>query len=711
MHKLKIITTEKEVDQLIGFCKQTKYCSQDFETNGGSSKDSWAFPTILGVSFQPGSSWIIPLGHFDSPFQDWERILRKFGREVIENSNIVKIGQNLKYEYNWWYRYGIKMEGVLLDTMLGKYLLDEERPHDLKSMVAKWVPEYAGYDLKGQPKKDASPEQMMNFWGKVPLDILSEYCGLDSDCTFRLMMYFEPLLIKQGFYPLFRNMLMMGTRVLADAERQGMVVNKTFLKEIKVKYAKDIKDQEEALYLVPDVQKYEKGKAKEIKKLLIEKAEKELEDLRDDGASDIVIKNKEKKLSGYIAGIYTNNKERKLFERTNFGSPQQMSDLLFDSKYGFKFEPFKKTDSGAWSTDEETLLVLKEEDTSGFINKLLEYRGVTKLYSTYIEGILNKLTPCDTLHGSFLLHGTVTGRLSSRNPNLQNIPRVTTNADIKKMFIAPKGMVLLQMDYSQAELRVLAAMAKELTMLEWFRTGKDIHLATACKKYDFDYDKALKILDDESHKDNKLWKVRRKQAKTTNFGIAYEQGVKALGAKMREQGVEVTDEEVQQFLDDWFKDFPRVKKFIKSQHKFAEENGYVKSLFGRKRRLPDVDSDNKWKKLDALRQSTNTPIQSAASDYALFSSVLVRDRIIRHKLPKTLLQIGTVHDSILFYTYPNDIHGIVPELLNIARNPETKIWFNFEVTSVRMEADFEVGLDWADLHKYNKVANYLELVN
>lgn len=710
MHVYKIIREEKELDQLIKYCKQTRYCSSDFETNGGNANELWAFPTILGVSFQPGSSWIIPLGHKESPFTNWVSLLKKFGREVIENPDIVKIGQNIKYEYQWWLRYGITMQGRVFDTMLAKYLLDEERPHGLKEMVARFIPEYAGYGLKRSPSDKATDEQKMEFWGNVPLEELSEYCSLDSDLTFRLMIYFEPRLIKGNFYFLFRNMLMMATRVLAETERTGMVIDKNFLYTLVDTYAEKIKNVEEALYKLPCIVDYEERKKKSVKKALIKKVEEEIEELKANGESERIISNREKKLSGYLINQFTNNKEKKLFEKVNFNSPAQMIDLLFESKHGFGFDPFKKTDSGSWSTDEETLLILKPQDKSGFIDHLLEYRELTKLYSTYILGMKERLLPDNTVHGSFLLHGTVTGRLSSRNPNLQNIPRNTTSGDIKKMFIAPKGMLLLQMDYSQAELRVLAAMAKEKTMLEWFRLGHDIHLATACKKYGVAYDEIAKIIDDENHKDYNLWKIRRKQAKTTNFGIAYEQGAKKLADKMREQGVEVTDEEAEDFLKDWFKDFPSVKKHIHRQHRMAEEYGYVYSLFGRKRRLPNVDSDNKWKRLEALRQSMNTPIQSAASDYALFSSILIRDRKLRGLLPAEFPQIGTVHDSIMFYVYPEDIHTIVPILKDIAKNPETKTWFNFEVTSVDMEVDFEVGTNWLQLHKYNPKEDYSKWV-
>jgi DNA polymerase-1 len=300
---------------------------------------------------------------------------------------------------------------------------------------------------------------------------------------------------------------------------------------------------------------------------------------------------------------------------------------------------------------------------------------------------------------------------SSREPNLQNIPRDTTSSDIKKMFIPRKGYLILQLDYSQAELRVLASLAKEETMLKWFRDGRDIHLATACKKKDWDYDEMLVYLNDENHPRHKEVKMERKKAKTTNFGIAYEQGGKALSEKMTEQGVPTTKEQAEQILVDWFRDFPKVKKYIDRQHKFVKKNAFVRSVWGRKRRLPNVDSSNYGKQLDALRQSTNAPIQGAASDFALFSSVLIREEKLKGNLPEDMPQLFTVHDSLGFEVRPKDIHKVVPILHTICLNPDTMKWFGFELEGVKMEADFEVGVNWGTLRKYNKDTDYTKLLN
>ena len=717
-YKYKFIKKFSEVKQLVKYCKQTGYCSSDFESSGTNAMYPGSYPTLIGVSFQPGSAWVIPLGHKDSPFKDnWVDVLKYFGREIIENPDIVKIGQNIKFEMNWWRKYGIIMVGRVFDTMLAKYILDEERPHGLKPMVDKFLPDYSGYDLKGKPGDKATTEQLIEFWSNVPIKDLAIYCALDSDLTFRLWIFFEPKLISLGFYPLFRNMMMMASRVLAEAEWEGMILDRDYLKGLLEDYKVKINACDKKLRAIPIIVRYEK-KNRQIKiKELIKETKEELRDLKKEGASVVSIRNREEKISRYIAGEFIIKKEKKLLEPLNFGSPAQMIELLFTNDYGFGFDIVKytvdkktKKETDRPSTDEEVLLELKLQDDTGFIENLLGFRELTKMYSTYVEGMWNKMTSKNRVHGSFLLHGTTTGRLSSRNPNLQNIPRVETTADIKRMFIAPKGKVMFQLDYSQAELRVLAAAAKEKSMMEWFRTGKDIHLASACNKMGWDYDERLVYWKDEDHPKHKETKIQRKKAKTINFGIVYEQSAKKLAITLSTEGNKVSVGEAQEFLDDFGERFPRVRRYIKRQHKLVEEHGYVYNLFGRKRRLENVWSDNWGKSAEALRQSVNAPIQGAASDFALFSSILIREAIRHGKLPKSLVQVGTVHDSLIFYVDPADVHGMIDTLYNICRNPETKKWFNFEVKGIEMKTDFEVGWNWGELKNYKKDEDYRELL-
>lgn len=1070
----KIITKEKDIDKLITYCKQTGYASFDFETSGHEFHSPLGYPTILGISFQPGSSYIVPLGHFDSPFKDnYVDILQKISKGIFEDPNIVKIAYNAKFEYVWLKKYNCKIVGRFFDAMLAKYLLNEERPNDLKSQVSKYIPEFANYQENYDGYKLP--------WDQKPLEGLSKYCGLDCDNTLRLMLFFENQLINNKLYPLFRNMLMMGTRVLGDSEFDGMPVNKEYLEGLMVKYEELIRECDKKLRFNNRVKRFEKWQQQQRIDKLIAEIELELENLYEElddaikegntrliGSKKRSIKSRELKIDKYIAKEFTTQKELKILEPINFGSPAQMGELFFTSPKGFKFKIVKyttdkktKQDTDNPSTDESVLLELAKKDKTGFCDTLLEYRGLTTLYGTFIKGMYERLSTDSKVHGRFLLHGcvtgdtkilcdkgditirdicpeqigekniehlklktlshegtweyithsinkgpqkvykittlhgdilkcteehklftikgmkkvkdivknnipiimnnvsylkevgleklekgyelndiiykeipgypgylatntgkiysikipggqgaldynnphemitrnrkgydsvglrlgdgkryqrkvsrlvylafkgnipeglevdhidhnrvnnhidnlqlltksenikknfknlrtafskgsingyskldtlkvgniiydlskglkqqevsekydisqkqisriknkeawsniyithiydyeyigedviydlsinhkhsyttnsnfisanTVTGRLSSQDPNLQNIPRDTTSSDIKQMFIPPPGYLLLQLDYSQAELRVMAAQAGEKTMIKWFKEGKDIHLASALKKYNLDdqYDRIAKILDLEDEKDPefKIWKVRRKQAKTINFGIIYGQGANKLM-----ESLECSLEEAKQFLRDFDKTFPKVAAFVKKQHRTAHEKAYVKNVFGRKRRLWDIDSTEKYLVAQAERQAVNAPIQGAASDYALFSSILIWEKSLHRrgieidKLTSDMVnvylkdkdiimidkpQCYTVHDSLGFFIKPQFIHDIVPKLEKICANPETMEWFGFQIDDVIMKVDFEVSAEsWGKLRKYDPKFDYTTLL-
>lgn len=1041
----KILRTQKEVDKLILNCKRTGYASIDFETSGHQFHSALGYPTMLGVSFQPGSGFIIPLGHFDSPFKDnYKEVFLKFSKEVLEDPEITKVAWNAKFEYLWTKKLGGQIKGRYFDAMLAKYLLNEERPNDLKSMVERYIPEYGGYEEYEGSKLP---------WDEKPLEGLSQYCAMDCDLTLRLMIFFENQLIKNDFYKLFRNLLMMATRVLGDSEYNGFTIDSERLDAIDIKYQAKIVQSEIDLRNNKKIKKFNKFLIEQRVAKIVLKIQAEIDDLYDE-IEDIkdpkVIKSKtkqittrESKIDRLEAGEFSPAEAKKITEEVNFNSPTQMGDLFFISPKGFKFPIVKyttnkdtKQDTTNPSTDESVLLELVKTDKSGFCKQLLEHRGLTTLYNTFIKGIREKLSEDSKVHTTHNIHGcitgenelickngdiridsiapkemgvkditdknlfvlshdgtweqithtinkglcktykittslgetlnctlehklltiegmkkvrdilknnipiimnnvkyldlpkvemgkyhnevifkdipgypgyiannegkifsikikggkgsldynnphemlprltkgylrigfrnndgkrhqekvsrivwktfrgdipegyqvdhkdfnkennhidnlqllsnsdnikknykynracftrgsingstkldtlkignilfdsmkgleikhisekynisikqvsriinseaweniyidnliskeflgleiiydlsvnnkhsytiksnyissnTVTGRLSTTGPNLQQVPRTTTNADIKTMFIAPPGFLLLQLDYSQAELRVMAAAAGETTMIQWFKDGRDIHIMSALKKWHMEdeYDRIKLIIDTEDDNDPefKVWKVRRKQAKTINFGIIYGQGAPKLA-----ESLECSVEEAKGFLKDFDKQFPKVAAFVKKQHKLAKDNAYVKSVFGRKRRLPNVDSDERWKVAEALRFAINAPIQGAASDYALFSSILIWEQSLWDKAIKIELpQVYTVHDSIGYFVKPEHIHEVIPKLEAICANPETKEWFGFQIDGVKMQVDFEVSsTSWADLKTYKKEVDYTQ---
>ncbi len=722
--------TMADVKKVVKYCKMTGYCAHDYETSGHLSSDHRGYPTCISIAFQPGYAYVIPLAHKDSPLRKgnkWKRILKYIGRELIQNDRIVKVAHNFKFEHGWWLKYGIRPRGVILDTMLMKYLLNEKRPHDLKSLAYSFFPQYANYSIKGEDT-ERTPEEVVQFWSNVPLETLAPYNALDSDLCLRLAIYLEQRIRECGFYQLYRNLLEMASYNLAEVESRGYLVDRPYLDGLCESYKTKIEEAEAKMYAVPSLVKYNKKRVKAAKKALLDGLLEQIEiktneldsttDKKKLGSLQRSITNLQKKYDNYSAGVGLTKKDKESLQPLNLKSVKQLIDFLYYNKYGLRLPIIKYTEDKKTkkptknpATSEDVLLELKDKDETGFIETLLKYREITKLYSTYIVGIRDTLNPDNTLHGSFLIHGTVTGRLSSRNPNLQNMPRDTTAKDIKYMFVCPKGKVMMQLDYSQAELRVVAGWSQDKQMLEWFRVGHDIHLATACKKYKISYEDAYKIYSNEDDPDFKIWKVRRKQAKTIGFGVLYQQGPNHLKESLSTPDHKATKEEAIEFLDEWFDTFPRIRKFVKKQQKFAEEHGYIVSPFGRKRRLPEArNKREQGKYAKALRDAVNAPIQGTASDFALFSSILIREQIMQGKLPASIEQIGTIHDSLMFYLDPKDMNDeVVDHLFNICKDPDTQKYFGFKLKGITMAVDFELGLRWSKLKGYKRGTDYAEV--
>ena len=656
--RYKIIRSFKELKQLVEACLNTGYASVDFETNAeGIYKDTFK-PTILSVSFQVGSGCSIPLQHFDESVKEipWLKWLQYFGRRVIENPNIVKVAQNFKFDNQIFVKYGIYVRGTVIDTMLAKYLLNEEKPHGLKPMVAKYLPEFADYEK--YDKFETIP------WDKKPLEPLARYGCMDTDFTLRLALFLEKKLIDKGFYNLYRNLIMPASKVLQDAETNGLPIDLSFNDFLQDKYSKLIQETNDKLRSVRQIKRYQKYILEQRKQVYIDKLTQEIEELSGDPKKAKSIKNREDKISRILAGEYKTNDEKKLIEPVNFNSTKQMVDLLYLSPKGFKFpiveytkdKRNKPTDNP--STSEDTLIKISDQDKTGFIKSLLDLRGLDKMNSTYIVGLRELVQSDNKVHPTFLISGTTSGRLSSRNPNGQNIPKVMVNPDIKKQFIPPSGKLFLTYDYSQAELRILAHLANEETMLEWFRTGKDIHLASACKKYHEDYDKIIKIYEDEQHELYPLWKKRRKQAKTINFGIVYEQSAHKLAESLSTPEEKVEDSEGQQFLDEYFTTFPKIKKFMDKQHKFMEKHGYCVSLFGRRRRCPKVYSDNFSEYLEALRQCVDEETEALTTDgWRRYDQLYNRQLILTKNCNTGILEWQSIENINIYPDYQGDLYS------------------------------------------------------
>lgn len=698
-----IIKSFSQVKRLVKACLKTGIASVDFETNAEGIYNKTFKPTILSITFQVGSGVSIPLCHHEYENPHWKRWLKYFGRKVVENPNVTKVGWNLKFDLQIFELYGIYVRGTVLDGMLMKYLLNEEKPNDLKSMVRRYLPEHGDYEKA--EKFDKIP------WDKKPLEPLCKYGCQDTDYTLRLAMFFESKLIEIGMYPLFRHLIMPASRVLQHAEKTGLYLDRKFNQELLESYKPKIEQATSNCLNLPRVKKFSRWLVQERISKYLASIESELENLDYNSPKDArKIASREQKISNIRAGVFTTKKELELTREVNLGSTIDLPLLLYSEK-GFKFPIIKYTkdkktnrDTDKPSTDEDTLVEFRltvknpENPKAIFLDNLLELRGLKKMYTTYIEGWHDKVQDDDRIHGQFKIIGTTSGRLSSSEPNLQQIPKTSVDANIKKQLVAPKGKLYMALDYSQAELRIMAHLSGDETYLEAFAKGQDPHLAIAANKYGVSYEEANKAYSDEQHPDYKLWKNRRKQAKQICFGIIYGIQKKLLAVKLSDPkaGIIVTPDEAQQQLNEFFQEHPKIKKFMINQEKVLIKHGYIKSLFGRKRRLPQVYSDNEQEAAYAVRLSVNMPCQSAASDMTLFASILnywkMRQGILPY-MPETC----TVHDAVYYLADPQDVNvWVVYNIWETCRNPDTKKYFGFEINDVSMSMDITIGRSMAE---------------
>lgn len=708
--KYRIIRNEEELDRLIDCCKKVGYSCIDFETNAEPIYNKTFKSTIISITFQPGFGCSIPLQHHEAKKKkfcgknwNWKKMLLKFGHEVIENQDIVKCSWNGKFDFQIFELYGIYLRGTMIDGMLAKYVLNEERPNGLKDMVKRYLPEAAGYESdKGFDKLP---------WDKKPLEDLCKYGCQDTDYTYRLCIFFESRLIELGLYDLYRNLIMPASRVLQTCEANGLYMDRKFNQELLKSYKPKIDKARETCMNLPKVKRFQKWYSQQKINKYIKSIQDELDELDPNDPKDKrKIASREQKISNIEAGIFTTKKEQELIRPINLGSPVDLPTLMF-SEEGFnmpiiKYTVDKKTgkESNKPSTDEETLTELRlkfknpKSPKAIFLDSLLELRGLEKMYKTYILGWSEKVQDDDCLHGRYLIHGTDSGRLSSQEPNMQQIPKTSVDPNIKNQLVAKPGTLYLVCDFSQAELRIMAHLSGDETYLNAFNSGQDPHLAIAAKKYGIPYEEAYKIYDDENHPDHGIWKVRRKQAKQIAFGLIYGIGAKLLAVKLSDpkSGLIVTPEEAQKEMDIFFKQHPKLKTFKAKQEKFLKKHGYLRSLFGRKRRLPQIYSDNKQDQAYAIRLALNFPCQSAASDMTLFGSVLIYYMMRQGKLPM-MQEVATVHDATYNNTDPNYINiWTVHTMWEIFSNPSTKNFFGFQISDVTMDMDYTIGRTMAE---------------
>jgi len=442
----------------------------------------------------------------------------------------------------------------------------------------------------------------------VDVEQVKEYAVEDADITLQLKNVFEPILEQTQTRVLFDQIEMPLISILASMEMQGIRLDVDFLKSLSENLNNDIKSLEQRIY--------------------------------------------------QTAG-----------HSFNLASPKQLGQILFDKlKIGGAKQ--KKTKTGQYATGEEVLSFFAKDYP--IVQDILDWRQLIKLQNTYIDALPNQInTKTQRIHTDYMQTVASTGRLSSNNPNLQNIPiRTQRGREVRKAFVAKdKNYVLLSADYSQIELRVIAALSKEPNMIEAFAKGEDIHLSTAAKVFNIDL--------------NQVTKEQRSHAKTVNFGIIY--GVSAFGLSNQ---TDLTRSQSASLIETYYQTYPRLKEYISQQIEFARENGFVQTISGRRRYLKDINSQNSVVRSAAERNAVNAPIQGSAADIIKIAMINIHKRLKTEKLQsKMLLQ---VHDELVFDAYK-------PELENLKDVVKHEMENAFKL-AVPLVVDIGIGDNWLEAH-------------
>ena len=573
----KLCDTTEKIQDLISQLFWVPYFAFDTETTSVNVMDA----ELVGISFAIDNheAWYVPIPADQVKAREIVDMLRP----ILENEAVEKIAQNAKFDYSMLKRYGVEVSDPLFDTMIAHYLLQPEMQHNmdyLSEVYLKYRPIPTSDLINTKAKKsseslfDFDEEEKPQTMREVPVDKVMQYCCEDSDVTLQLYKVFKNELKKEKLEKLFYEIEMPLVKVLADMELTGVRIDVAALKE-----SEGILNQE--------------------------------------------LKNIEARITELAGHPF------------NPLSPKAVGTVLFDE---MKLDPkAKKTKSGQYTTSEEVLQKLR--DKSPIIDEILNYRGVKKLLSTYIEALPQEINHrTGRIHAQFNQTVTATGRLSSSNPNLQNIPiRDELGRELRKAFIPDEGEVFFSADYSQIELRLMAHLSQDPNMTEAFLSGEDIHTATAAKIYHLPV--------------GEVTKLQRTKAKTANFGIIY--GISVFGLASR---LNIPRSEAKQLIDGYFVTYPKVQEYMNKSIEVAREKGYVETLFGRKRVLADISSANATVRGYAERNAINAPIQGTAADIIKIAMVRIARRIRKEKLnAKLLIQ---VHDELNFSVPQNELEKL-----------------------------------------------------
>jgi len=595
-YEYKLVENEEELRQICDFFITKESVSIDTETTSTDAISA----ELVGLSFSVEEKKAFYVA-VPANYEEALKIVQTF-KPLYESDKIMKIGQNIKYDYEVLTRYGVTLQGKMFDTMIAHYLIQPELHHNMDYMAETLL----GYQtIHIEELLGPKGKKQKNMRDLSPTDIY-EYAAEDADITLRLKNVLEPRLKELGVEELFWNIEMPLVRVLADMELNGVCLDTEALQDTSKIFTERMKQYEQEIY-------------------------------------------------------------KEAGEEFNISSPKQVGDILF-GKLQIMDKP-KKTKTGQYVTSEEVLQSL--ESKSPIVRNILNYRGMKKLLSTYIDALPKLINPrTGHIHTSFNQALTATGRLSSSDPNLQNIPvRTDDGKEIRKCFIPEDGCLFFSADYSQIELRIMAHLSEDENMMEAFREGYDIHRATAAKIWHVDIDKVTD--------------AQRKKAKQANFGIIY--GITTYGLAQR---MDIPNGEAKELIEGYFRTFPKVQAYMEHAKEEARAKGYAETLFHRRRYLADINSRNATVRGFAERNAINAPIQGTEADIIKVAMVRIWERFKKEGIrSKMILQ---VHDELNFSVFPEEREQVERIVIEEMQNAYP--------LNVPLIADAGWGKNWLEAH-------------
>jgi DNA polymerase I len=596
-HNYILVQTLNEVEALCEQLLQQKEICFDTETTSLDAIDA----ELVGMSFSYKKSEASYVA-FPVDRTEAEKLIQPI-KKVLEHEQILKIGQNIKYDTLVLKNYGVEVRGVLFDTMLAHYLIEPDKKHGMDYLSETFL-NYRPVSIEELIGKKGKNQGSMR---DVPLDLIKEYAAEDADITLQLKEVLAPQLAPNNCEKLFYEIETPLIQVLAAMEYEGVNISAAFLNDYSIKL------QEELLVLEKSIYDH--------------------------------------------AGI-----------TFNIDSPKQLGEVLFDK---LKIdEKAKKTKTGQYATGEDVLAKLSKKHP--IIEQILDYRELRKLKSTYVDSLpemVNKKT--GRIHTSFMQAVAATGRLSSNNPNLQNIPIRTERGRMVRKAFVPRNSdyLLLSADYSQVELRIIAALSKDENMITAFKEGKDIHAATAARVFGVALEEVTKDM--------------RSKAKAVNFGIIYGQSAFGLSENL---GISRT--EAKEIIDNYFQQYPAIKSYMDNNIQLAREKGFVETIMGRRRYLNDINSSNATVRGFAERNAINAPIQGSAADIIKKAMIDIYAELQQQKLKtKMILQ---VHDELVFDLYK-------PEKEQLMHLVKEKMEGAFAL-GLPLVTEMNTGENWLEAH-------------